>query len=38
MIQSNFREWTLDGIEETFGLVQVDRLPVLETLLAYPYE
>lgn len=38
MIQSNFREWTLDRIEETFGLVQVDKLPVLEELLAYPYE
>lgn len=38
MIQSNFRDWTLDRIEETFGLVQVDNLPVLETLLAYAYE
>ena len=38
MIQSNFREWTLDSIEETFGLVQVDSLPTLDDLLAYPYE
>ncbi len=38
MIQSNFREWTLDRIEDTFGLVQVDTLPILNDLLAYQYE
>ena len=38
MRKSNFREWTLDSIEETFGLVQVRSLPILDELLAYQYE
>lgn len=38
MIQSNFREWTLDRIEETFGLVQVRRTYVLDELVSYHYE
>ena len=38
MIKSNFREWTLDKADEAFGLVQVDRLPILDELLAFQYE
>ncbi len=38
MTKSNFREWTLDSIEETFGLLQVRSLPILDELLAYQYE
>lgn len=38
MIKSNFREWTLDKIDDAFGLRQVRRLPILEELLAYKYE
>ena len=38
MRRSNFREWTLDSIEETFGLLQVRSLPILDELLAYHYE
>ncbi len=38
MQQSNFKEWTLDKIDDTFGLQQVRRLPILEELLAFEYE
>lgn len=38
MIQSNFREWNLDKIEETFGLRQVKHLPILTQLANYSYE
>jgi hypothetical protein len=38
MIKSNFREWTLDKIDDAFGLQQVRRLPILEELLAYEYQ
>ena len=38
MQKSNFREWTLDSIEETFGLVQVRSLPILDELLAHKHE
>ena len=38
MQKSNFREWTLDSIEETFGLLQVRFLPILEELLAHKHE
>jgi hypothetical protein len=38
MQKSDFREWTLDSIEETFGLLQVRSLPILEELLAHPHE
>ncbi len=38
MIKSNFREWTLDKIEEAFDLKQVRRLPILEELLAFEYQ
>ncbi len=34
MIQSNFRDWNLDRIDDTFGTEQVDALPYLDTLLA----
>ena len=35
---SNFREWTLDKIDDAFGLQQVRRLPILEELLAHEYQ
>jgi hypothetical protein len=38
MIRSNFREWTLDKIEDAFGLKQVRRLPILEELLSFEYQ
>jgi hypothetical protein len=37
-MKSNFREWTLDSIEEVFGLMQVRSLPLLEELVSYPYD
>ena len=33
MIQSNFREWTLDKIDEVFGLKQVFQSDLLDTWL-----
>jgi hypothetical protein len=38
MIKSNLRDWTLDSIEQTFGLVQVRTLPILDELLAHKHE
>ncbi len=38
MQKSNFREWTLDKIDDAFGLQQVRRLPILEELLAFEYQ
>ncbi|MCU0444923.1 MAG: hypothetical protein MUE85_08380 [Microscillaceae bacterium] len=38
MIKSNFREWTLDKIDEILGLRQVKQLAALTHLLAYKYE
>jgi hypothetical protein len=38
MIKSNFREWTLDGIDEAFQMEQVAKLPSLEALLAFEYQ
>ena len=38
MIKSNFREWTLDTVDEAFQLKQVRTLPILDELLAYQYE
>ncbi|NJN77291.1 MAG: hypothetical protein HC803_02330 [Saprospiraceae bacterium] len=38
MIKSNFREWTLDKIDETFGTEQVFQLPSLDLLLSFEYE
>ncbi len=38
MIQSNFREWTLEKIEDAFGLQQVRQLPTLAEWLAYNYQ
>ncbi|TAE30790.1 MAG: hypothetical protein EAZ91_09160 [Cytophagales bacterium] len=36
-MESNFRAWTLDRIEENFGLVQVVSLAPLESLLSFDY-
>jgi hypothetical protein len=38
MKKSNFKEWSLDKIDLTFGLRQVKTLPILEQLLAFEYE
>ena len=38
MQKSTFREWTLDSLDATFGLVQVESLPILDELLAYQYQ
>jgi hypothetical protein len=38
MIESDFREWTLDKIDETFGLAFVDTLPSLSSLINFEYE
>jgi hypothetical protein len=35
---SNLRDWTLDSIEQTFGLLQVRSLPILDELLAHKHE
>lgn len=35
-MKSDFREWTLDTIDEAFGLDQVRTLPILDELLAFP--
>ncbi len=37
-MKSNFREWTLDKIDEAFGLDQVRHLPVLTELLSFQYQ
>lgn len=36
-MKTNFREWNLDKIEEAFGLVQVETLPILDELLKFEY-
>jgi hypothetical protein len=38
MIQSNFREWTLDKIDEAFGVKQIFKMALLDELVSYPYE
>ncbi len=38
MIKSNFREWTSDRIDETFGTKQIDSHPALDSWLAFEYE
>ena len=38
MQKSTFREWTLDSVDESFGLTQVRSLPILDELLAYQYQ
>lgn len=38
MIKSNFRDWTLDKIDEAFGLQYVIELPSLNSLLSFKYE
>lgn len=37
MEKSNFREWTLEKVELTFGLVQVSKMEILEELLSYKF-
>ncbi len=37
MEKSNFREWTLEKVELTFGLVQVSKMETLEKLLSYEF-
>ncbi|MFN0201936.1 MAG: hypothetical protein ACKVTZ_10470 [Bacteroidia bacterium] len=37
-LKSNFRDWTLDKIEEVFGLEQIDTLPTLSNWLQFQYE
>lgn len=37
MIQSNFRSWDLDSVDDTFGTRQVQTLPSLTSLLAFDY-
>lgn len=38
MKQSTFRDWNLDSIDDAFGTVQADTLPLLEELLAFEYQ
>ncbi len=38
MIKSNFREWTSDRIDETFGTKQIDNHPALDSWLSFEYE
>lgn len=38
MIASNFRDWTLDKIDDAFGLVQVEQLPILDELLSFSHQ
>jgi hypothetical protein len=37
MIQSNFKEWTLDKIDEAFGLRQVFQMDLLNEVLSFDY-
>jgi hypothetical protein len=37
MISKNFREWTLDSIEEAFGLKQVFQMDLLDELVSFEY-
>jgi hypothetical protein len=37
MQKSNFREWTLDKVDEAFKTVQVSSLPVLDKLVTFDY-
>ena len=34
---STFREWTLDKIEDIFGLSEIESLPILEEILSFNY-
>ncbi len=38
MIQSNFKEWTLDKIDDAFGLEQIFDSPTLNRLVSYEYK
>ena len=35
MIKSNFREWTMDKIDDSFGTIQIDDHPALKNWLEY---
>lgn len=37
-MKSNFREWTLDKIDEAFGTKEVRSLPSVKELVAFQYE
>jgi hypothetical protein len=37
MQKSNFRDWSLDLIDTTFGTAQIESLPILEELLSFEY-
>lgn len=37
MQRSNFRDWSLDSIDTTFGMAQIESLPILEELLSFEY-
>ena len=37
-MKSNFREWTLDKIDEAFGTTQLWKMPLLDQWLDYQYE
>jgi hypothetical protein len=38
MMKSNFREWTLDKIDDTFGTKQVFQHPVLDRLMQFEHQ
>jgi hypothetical protein len=37
-MKSNFRDWNLDSIEDTFGLIKVPTLPLLDELLSFTHQ
>ena len=37
MQRTNFRDWSLDLIDTTFGTAQIESLPILEELLSFEY-
>lgn len=38
MIQSNFKDWTLDKIDDAFGLHQIFKMNLLDELVSFPYQ
>jgi hypothetical protein len=38
MKKVNFRDWTMDAIDEAFGTSETDSCPFLDKLLAFKYE
>jgi hypothetical protein len=38
VIQTTFNDWTLTSLDKAFALKQMRHLPVLDNLLAFPYE